>query len=541
MNQPDYIIIGSGSAGAAIAYRLAMNGKNICVCEFGGTDIGPLIQMPSALSYPMNMPLYDWGYSSEPEPYLNGRVLATPRGKVLGGSSSINGMVYVRGNALDFDTWAQMGAKNWDYKHVLPYYCRMEGHNNPEQIDKNWRGLNGPLRVQRGKMTNPLYKAFIEAGNQAGFGKTDDYNGYKQEGFGAMEMTVHQGRRWSVANAYLRPALKTGKVFIKKCLVEKIIFDGTKAIAVQIIANGQQQQIKANIEIILCAGAINSPKILLQSGIGNGEELQKLGIKPIINRLGVGKNLQDHLEIYFQFQCKQPVSLYSKINWGSKLLIGAEWLFFKTGLGATNHFESCGFIKSSPNKPYPDLQYHFLPVAMRYDGKSAFASHGFQVHIGPNRSPSRGEITLRSPNPFDKPKILFNYMSTDQDWQDFRAAIRHTRHIFTQPAMAQFVGEEVNPGINYQSDEELNEFLKQHVESAYHPSCANKMGDVNDNMAVVDSECRVIGVQNLRVADSSIFPQITNGNLNAPSIMVGERASDLILGKSLPPSDLVPY
>ncbi len=531
MSDFDHIIIGSGSAGAAIAYRLAMAGRRVLILEHGGCDWGPFVQMPAALSYPMNMPYYDWGYQSEPEPHLGGRVLATPRGKVLGGSSSINGMVYVRGHPMDFDHWHDAGARGWNYESVLPYFKRMEGHNHPNEVDSAYRGLHGPLHISRGHRKNPLYQAFVDAGVAAGYPHTSDYNGQNQEGFGDMEMTVHKGRRWSVANAYIRPILKSGLVKIQKCLVERIIFNGVRATAVQVTMHGQSQQLTCKGEIILSAGAINSPKILLQSGIGPAGELQKLGINPIINRAGVGKNLQDHLEVYFQFQCKQPITLYSHLNWFSKILIGAEWTFFKSGLGATNHFESCGFIKSAPEVAYPDIQYHFLPVAMRYDGKSAFQNHGFQVHLGTNRSPSRGEITLKTPNPTDKPRILFNYMSQDEDWRDFRRAVRLTRHIFAQAPMQPYLDHEVNPGSQCASDEQIDAFIKEHCESAYHPCGACKMGDKNDNMAVVDPNCRVIGAENLFLADSSIFPRITNGNLNGPSIMVGEKASDHILGK----------
>ena len=529
----DFVIIGSGSSGSAMAYRLSEDGHySVLVLEHGGGDGSVLIQMPSALSYPMNMPKYDWGYKTEPEPFLGGRQLATPRGKVIGGSSSINGMVFVRGNPMDYEGWKNDGADGWGYADVLPYFKRME---ETDDGDDDYRGRGGPIHVQYGRLKNPLYRAFIAAADEAGYQTTDDYNGYQQEGFGAMEMTVKNGKRWSAATAYLKPALKRKNCRLLKCFVHRIIFDGTKAVGVEVMKDGKIQIIKADREVVLAAGSINSPKILLQSGVGPGKELQKLGIAVVANRPGVGKNLQDHLEIYLQAKCKKPITINRKIGLLSKGLIGVQWLLLKTGLGATNHFESCGFIRSAKGIPYPDIQFHFLPAAMRYDGKAAFAGDGFQVHVGPMLSPSRGEITLRSQDPTATPKILFNYMSQDHDWEVFRKAIRLTREIFIQPSFKDYFDGEVSPGVDYQSDDELNGWLKEHVESAYHPSCSCKMGRANDKLAVVDSDCRVIGTSNLRLADSSIFPRITNGNLNGPSIMTGEKAASHILNKKLPP------
>jgi choline dehydrogenase len=541
--QADYVIVGAGSAGCAMAYRLSEAGHSVIVIEFGGSDAGPLIQMPGALSYPMNMSRYDWGYWSEPEPHLGGRQLACPRGKVIGGSSSINGMVYVRGHARDFDTWAEMGAHGWSYADVLPYYLRQEswtsaGHGG----DPEWRGKNGPLHVTRGKRDNPLVTAFVEAGVQAGYEATADYNGQKQEGFGPMEQTTHNGERWSAAKAYLRPALKTGRVQLIKGLAEKIEITEGRAHGVRARINGVSQIISANVEVIIAASAINSPKLLMLSGIGDAGQLQAHGIPVVADRKGVGQNLQDHLELYIQMAASQPVSLYKYWNLFGKAWVGLQWLLNKSGPGASNQFESAAFIRSRAGVEYPDIQYHFLPIAVRYDGQAAAEGHGFQAHVGPMRSPSRGSVTLRSSDPAEAPKILFNYMSHEKDWEDFRRCIRLTREIFAQEAFAPFVRHEIQPGADVQSDDALNAFIKDHVESAYHPCGTCKMGAVNDLMAVVDPECRVIGVSGLRVADSSIFPQITNGNLNGPSIMVGEKASDHILGRApLPASNQEPW
>ncbi|MCI5038707.1 MAG: choline dehydrogenase [Donghicola eburneus] len=540
--QADYVIVGAGSAGCAIAYRLAEAGKSVIVIEHGGTDAGPFIQMPAALSYPMNMPLYDWGFQSEPEPHLGGRRLATPRGKVVGGSSSINGMVYVRGHARDYDHWAQSGARGWSYADVLPYFKRMEqwddgGHGG----DKEWRGKDGPLHVTRGARENPLFDAFVQAGKQAGYPVTGDYNGEQQEGFGPMEQTVYKGRRWSAANAYLKPAIKTGKVEVARGLACRIVIEEGRARGIEIEKGGEKQIIKATNEVVISASSINSPKLLMLSGIGPAEHLAEHGIDVIADRPGVGQNLQDHLELYLQVACKQPITLFKYWNLWGKALIGAQWLFTKKGLGASNQFESAAFIRSKAGVEYPDIQYHFLPIAVRYDGQAAAEGHGFQAHVGPMRSPSRGHVTLASSDPKAAPKILFNYMSSEQDWEDFRTCIRLTREIFEQDAFKPYYKHEIQPGADVQSDEELNAFISEHVESAYHPCGTCKMGDRNDPMAVVDEECRVIGVDGLRVADSSIFPQITNGNLNGPSIMTGEKAADHILGRKLPRDESEPW
>ena len=536
--QADYIIIGSGSAGSALAYRLSENGKHkVLVLEYGGTDAGPFIQMPAALSYPMNMKTYDWGYQSEPEPHLGNRRLATPRGKVIGGSSSINGMVYVRGHAKDYDFWNESGAKGWSYSHVLPYFMRMENwHDGGHGGDPAWRGNDGPLHITRGARTNPLFHAFVEAGRQAGHELTDDYNGEKQEGFGPMEQTVWKGRRWSAANAYLRPALKRDNCTIMRCLAQRIVIEDGKAVGVEIRNGSETTIVRANREVIISASSINSPKLLMLSGIGPAAHLKDKGIDVIADRAGVGRNLQDHLELYIQQACTQPITLFKYWNLLGKTAIGAQWLLTKTGLGTSNQFESAAFLRSGSKAEYPDIQYHFLPIAIRYDGQAAAEGHGFQAHVGPMRSKSRGQITLQNSDPLAPPKIEFNYMSHPEDWEIFRHCIRLTRDIFGQQAFDPYRGKEIQPGKDHQSDEELDAFIADHAESAYHPCGTCKMGAASDPMAVVDPECKVIGVDGLRVVDSSIFPRITNGNLNGPSIMVGEKASDHILGEGMLPS-----
>ncbi|MEL7274406.1 MAG: choline dehydrogenase [Pseudomonadota bacterium] len=541
VQEADYVVVGSGSAGSVVASRLSEDGKHrVLVLEYGGTDMGPLIQMPAALSYPMNMNLYDWGFGTQPEPHLNNRVLATPRGKVVGGSSSINGMVYVRGHARDFDHWQESGAKGWSYAHVQPYFRRAEtSHGGAEG---EGRGTNGPLHVGRGPRENPLFHAFVEAGRQAGFETTEDYNGLKQEGFGPMEQTVHKGRRWSAANAYLKPALKRENLRMMKCFASRILFEGKKAVGVEVMRGDRVERVRARKEVVLAASSINTPKMLMLSGIGPAAHLRDHGIEVLEDRPGVGDNLQDHLELYIQMASTQPITLYSKLNLFSKAMIGAQWLFFKSGLGASNQFESAAFVRSAPGIDYPDIQYHFLPIAIRYDGKAPAEGHGFQAHVGPMRSESRGRISLASADPKAPPEIRFNYMSAPNDFAEFRHCIRLTREIFAQEAFDPFRGKEIAPGAAVQSDDELDEYIRNHVESAYHPCGTAKMGSVSDPQAVVDEECRVIGVEGLRVVDTSIFPRITNGNLNGPAIMTAEKASDHILGKTpLPKSNLEPW
>ena len=536
----DYVIVGAGSAGCAMAYRLSEAGRSVIVVEFGGSDAGPFIQMPGALSYPMNMGLYDWGYRSEPEAELGGRRLATPRGKVIGGSSSINGMVFVRGNAMDFDHWAESGAAGWSYADVLPYFQRMETWHGGG--DTTFRGTSGPLHITRGPRRNPLFHAFVEAGRQAGYEVTDDYNGQKQEGFGPMEATIWRGRRWSAANAYLRPALKRPNCTLIRALARKVVIENGRATGVEVERDGKVEVIAAHAEVILAASSINTPKLLKLSGIGPAEELRGHGIEVVADRPGVGANLQDHLEIYMQYASLQPITLFKYWNLWGKALVGAQWLLTGKGLGASNQFESAAFIRSDKGIPYPDIQYHFLPIAVRYDGKAAAEGHGSQAHVGPMRSKSRGTVTLASADPKAAPLIRFNYMSHPDDWTEFRKCVRLTREIFGQEAFRPFVKHEIQPGARTDSDDAIDGFIREHAESAYHPCGTARIGAADDPGAVVDPDCRVIGVDGLRVADSSIFPRITNGNLNGPSIMVGEKASDHILGKGMrAPSNAEPW
>lgn len=531
--EADYIIIGAGSAGCVLANRLSEDPtKQVLLLEYGGSDRNLFIQMPTALSIPMNTEKYAWQFHTEPEPYLNHRRMHCPRGKVLGGSSSINGMVYVRGHARDFDEWAEQGATDWDYQHCLPYFRKAEDWAFGSD---DYRAQGGPLSVNNGnQMQNPLYRTFIEAGVQAGYLPTKDYNGQQQEGFGPMHMTVKNGLRWSTANAYLKPVLKRPNLqVITHAMTQRILFEGKRAVGVAFLKEGQEQQAKARAEVILSAGAIGSPQLLQVSGIGPAAVLQAAGVPVVHDLPGVGENLQDHLEFYFQFRCKQPITLNGQLDPWHKFLIGARWLLKRDGLGATNHFESCAFIRSKAGVEWPDIQYHFLPAAMRYDGRSAFEGHGFQVHVGHNKPKSRGHLRIRSADAREAPSILFNYLQHPDDIEGFRACVRLTRNIIGQPAFDLYRDSEIQPGEQVQTDEEIDAFVRANGESAYHPSCACRMG--TDALAVVDPETRVQGIQGLRVVDSSIFPTITNGNLNSPTIMLAERAADLIKGKGMLP------
>ncbi|MEO9600358.1 choline dehydrogenase [Parasphingorhabdus sp.] len=532
--QWDYIIIGAGSAGCVLANRLSEDEANrVLLLEAGGSYQNILVQMPTALSYPMASKTYNWGYSSDAEPALDGRQITCPRGKGLGGTSSINGMVYVRGHSCDFDEWQTAGAKGWGYADCLPYFKRAETWQFGADT---YRGGDGPLGVGGGNnMTgNPLYQAFIDAGVEAGYPATEDYNGYRQEGFGPMHMTVQGGIRESTERAYLRPAKKRKNLTIwTDALVDRLSVDNGRARSVILKHKNDQKTVSAAKEIILSAGSIASPGILERSGIGSVPALKQAGVELQHERPGVGENLQDHLEIYFQFHCTKPVSLNNKLGWLSKLLIGIRWFFFKSGLGATNHFESCAFIRSEAGRKSPDIQYHFLPAAMRYDGTPSIDGHGFQVHVGPNKPKSRGHVHIGSSDPLAPPSIQFNYLQHPEDVAKWRDCIRLSREIFAQPALDDYRGEELQPGEHVQSDDQIDAWVKENVESAYHPCGTCKMGLTSDPMAVVDSECRVIGLEGLRVVDASVFPTVTNGNINAPTIMLAERASDMILEKPL--------
>ncbi len=534
----DYVIVGAGSAGCVLANRLTEEpGRSVLLLEFGGHDRSPFIQMPTALSIPMNSPRYNWGFESEPEAHLDGRRMNCPRGKVLGGTSSINGMVYARGHACDFDEWEALGAQGWAYKDCLPYFRKAE---TCDYGGDEYRGSEGPLHTCNGNgMANPLYQAFIDAGREAGYPGTSDYNGRQQEGFGRMDMTVRGGVRCSAANAYLKPIGQRRNLTVTTgALCHRVIMDGKRAVAVEYEVNGTRRIAGAGREVILAAGAIGSPHLLQLSGIGPGEALAAAGIAPVHGLPGVGANLTDHLEVYFQFECRQPITLNGHLSPLAKFLIGARWYLTKSGLGGTNHFESCAFIRSRAGLKWPDIQYHFLPAAMRYDGRAAFDGHGFQVHVGPNKPQARGHIMATSPGPRDKPEIRFNYLDNDADRNSFRACIRLTREIIGQPAFDAYRGAEIQPGAEIVTDEGIDAWVRANVESAYHPSCTCRIGADNDPMAVLDPGCRVRGVTGLRVVDASIFPAIPNGNLNAPTIMAAEKAADLILGRTpLPTSN----
>ena len=537
----DFIIVGAGSAGCVLADRLSADGQNkVLLIEAGGSDRSIFIQMPAAMAYPMNTTRWNWGYHSEPEPHLNNRRLICPRGLGLGGSSSINGLVYVRGNPLDFERWQdEDGARGWGYADVLPYFKRAETR---AEGGNEYRGGDGPLNTTYGTLRNPLNQAWLDAAREAGYELTDDYNGFRQEGFGRMDMTVRKGTRCSAAKAYLYPARKRSNLtVIQHALASRVLFEGTRAVGVEYERHGKLHQVRAAREVLLSGGSINSVQLLKLSGIGPAEELKAVGIDVLADRPGVGANLQDHLEFYFQMACTRPVTLFGKANLLGKAMVGAEWLFLRRGIGASNQFESCGFIRSRAGIKYPDIQYHFFPLAINYDGSSLATEHGFQAHVGPMRSKSRGTVTLRSKDPREHPRILFNYMSHPDDWAEMRACVRLTREIFQQDAFAPWRGREIQPGADCVSDEQIDAFIAQHVESALHPSCTCKMGAKDDPMAVVDPELKVIGVEGLRVIDSSVMPSITTGNLNAPTIMIGEKGADHVLGKGLLPPSNLPY
>ncbi|MBX6381824.1 MAG: choline dehydrogenase [Microbispora sp.] len=536
----DFVIVGGGSAGSALANRLSADPSNrVLVLEAGRPDYlwDVFIHMPAALMFPIGSRFYDWKYESEPEPHMHGRRIYHARGKVLGGSSSINGMIFQRGNPMDYERWASdPGMETWDFAHCLPYFKRMETCLAADPSDP-MRGHSGPLVLERGPARNPLFQAFFEAVQQAGYPLTDDVNGYRQEGFAPFDRNVRRGRRLSAARAYLHPVMKRPNLTVKtRAYVTKILFEGKRAVGVEFDGG---KRVRAG-EVILCGGAINSPQLLQLSGVGPADHLKSLGIDVVQDLPGVGQNLQDHLEVYIQYACKQPVSMQPALKWRNRPWIGAQWLFLRKGPGATNHFEAGGFVRGNEDVDYPNLMFHFLPVAVRYDGSAPAGGHGYQVHIGPMYSDARGSVMIKSADPRVKPALRFNYLSTAQDRREWVEAVRVARHILNQPALDAFNGGELSPGRHVETDEQILDWVARDGETALHPSCTAKMGV--DEMSVVDPlTMRVHGLDGLRVVDASVMPYVTNGNIYAPVMMVAEKAADLILGNTPLPPEYVEF
>jgi choline dehydrogenase len=529
----DFVIVGGGSAGCALANRLSADpDTSVLVLEAGRSDYpwDVYIHMPAALTFPIGNRFYDWGYESEPEPYMHNRRIYHARGKVLGGSSSINGMIFQRGNPMDYERWAgDKGMETWDYAHCLPYFKRME---TCLAGSDEWRGGDGPLLLERGPVANPLFNAFFDAAQQAGFPLTTDVNGYRQEGFAAFDRNLYRGRRYSAADAYLRPAMKRPNLTVRtRALVSRVTFDGTRATGVVYTQGRSVPTTVSAGHVVLCGGAINSPQLLQLSGVGNAAELEALGIASVVDLPGVGENLQDHLEVYVQYACKQPVSMNPSTKFWKRPFIGAEWLFLRKGPGATNHFEGGGFVRSNDDVDYPNLMFHFLPIAIRYDGSQPAGGHGYQVHIGPMYSDARGTVKIKSRDPREYPKLVFNYLSTEQDRREWIESIRVARNILNQSAMDPYNDGEISPGPSVETDEEILDWVGHDGETALHPSCTAKMGV--DDMAVVDPlTMGVHGTQGLSVVDASVMPYVTNGNIYAPVMMTAEKAADLILGNT---------
>ena len=530
----DFAIVGGGSAGCALANRLSADpSTRVVVLEAGRPDYpwDVFIHMPAALAFPIGNRFYDWRYESEPEPFMHGRRIYHARGKVLGGSSSINGMIFQRGNPLDFERWAaDPGMSEWDYAHCLPYFKRMETCLAGAD---DYRGGDGPLVLERGAAENPLFRAFLAAVQQAGYALTPDVNGYRQEGFAAFDRTIHRGRRLSAARAYLHPVLNRPNLEVRtRTFASRVLFDGTRAVGVELAGGGTVRA----AEVILCGGAINSPQLLQLSGVGNGQELRALGVDVVHDLPGVGENLQDHIEVYVQHASKRPVSAAPAMKWRNRPAVGFRWLFFRSGPGATNHFEAGGFVRSNDEVAYPNLMFHFLPLAIRYDGSQPAGGHGYQVHVGPMYSDARGSVKITSTDPAVHPALRFNYLSTDQDRREWVEAVRCAREILGRPAFGEFDGGEISPGPSVETDAEILDWVARDAETALHPSCSCRMG--TDEQSVVDpSTMRVHGLDGLRVVDASVMPYVTNGNIYSPVMMVAEKAADLILGNTpLPPA-----